>query len=583
MQSVRSAAITGLGLVLVALAAPRAAKAQVQSISLRGGFNIGAPASIYDNRVTIDRSRISPEGEDDRLARTETRYTERMDAPMALFGEVWLGLSPALHAGLRGSFGTSSTSTRFSGGGGGEQLLSRDARWLGADLLLRTDMIRGDRFTLSALGGGGVSWWTLETGGGGRDVWLTLASPNLDFQGTTEWDDRSWNTTSGMLGLGAAYRLGEQLALNLAVEQRFLRANSSAFAEADRKDILEEVGSLPTITYDSYASYPTSLSVGITWRPGGWTEPAARGRTTAAPLPGMPSRPGASPPSPEPSGPTDAVPLLVAPTDGGGVAPREYLAAGPVPHQAVRFRGTDRGAHVLELRGQAPLAALDLSPSDSLVRGLFVYGADPRPLVNRVERTPAEDGTLSYRLVLPAGRYRYSLETATPGLEAVAMSRAEVSLGEGTLGRVQMSDLLLASSVTTFGTMPRTYREVVAEPLRCLSAPAEGNLVLIAEAYELGERGGHIRYRVRVESGGAVESFRVPVEEGLSNLESRPRVGRLTYERTLPSGPAAGRVTEVVEIRLPGASGTRTVSLRVEDATDGSGATASRTVTSGGC
>lgn len=565
-----------LSLALLANPVPAAAQG-IQSVSVRGGFTLGAPASIYDNWVTIDRRRVSPDGNRDPKVRTETRYTERMEFPRVLFGEVWLGLSPALHAGLRGSLGSSRTTTRFFGGGGAEEQFQRDVSWRGADLLLRMDVIQRAGFVLSALGGGGVSWWDLNTGGRGRDTWLTLASPNLDFEGTTEWDDRSWNTVSGALGLGASYRFGGGLALNAALEQRFLRAATGAFEAADRDDIREEVGHIPTITYDSYVSYPTSLSLGVSWRVGGWSAPASPTRFDTGP----PSPPGAST-APPPAGPPDSGPVLISPASDSGAPPTAFRAVGAVPHQVTRFRGPDRGTHVLEIHGRAPLGALELSAADTLVRGLFLYGPDPQPLVSRVERAPAEDGGLSYRIVLPQGRYRYSLEAATPALDTAAFSRLEATLGERTLGRVQVSDLLLGSSVTTFGRVPRSYREVVTEPLRCLAAPAGGLIVLLAEGYDLTARDGLLRYRVRVETDRSVEAFEIPIDEGLSGVSALPRSGRLTYERTVEAG--AGRVAEVVRVRLPAdAGGHRTLSLRIEDATDGSGATASRTLRIGGC
>ncbi|HUH11879.1 MAG TPA: hypothetical protein VMK65_02170 [Longimicrobiales bacterium] len=564
-------------LVLCALTwLPQPARAQAgpAPVSFTGGVSLGAPASIYDNRITIDRRRISAMGDRDSKALTETRYQEKMDAPVTLFGELWMGVAPGLEAGVRAALGSSATTTTFTGGGAGEEVFERSASWYATELLLRTEFLERGAFSAMAYGGGSVSFWTLETGGTGRDVWLTLADPDLEFVGTTEWSDRSWNTVGGLLGVGVGWRLGDALTARLAVEQRFVSAPGGAFASADREDIRAAGLSIPGITYDAYVSHPTALTLGVSWHLGGRPAPVARPAPT-------PRRASAAGPAAA-AAPLAEVPVLVSgPIPDGAAAVPPFASAGPVPHQAARFRAPDGPGWVLEVHGSAPLEALGLTPADTLVRGLFLYGSEPHPLVSRRESTPAAEGAMGYRLVLPAGRFLYSIEAANADATRVAFSRGQVDTSQRRGGRVQASDLLVGSRATSFGVVPRSYRELVVEPLRCLAVPADGRLVLVVEGYELQPRDGELRYRVEVETGGALEALTVPVEEGLSGLVVRASAGRATWERRIPR--AEGRVAELVELELPAGGGPRTVSVRVVDLTDGAGATAARTLHADAC
>lgn len=187
-------------------------------------------------------------------------------------------------------------------------------------------------------------------------------------------------------------------------------------------------------------------------------------------------------------------------------APVTITAVHAMPHQVARFRGNGPGITRVEIYAAPPLDSLSADPGSELETGIFTFLRDYTPVwQQKTFAAVTERGVgLTYRLQLPPGSYRYSLEARRTGPESeprpVARARAPLETEAFPAGRLSISDLLLAAdTVRPRVAAPSSPRDLDIIPLRRTSVRAGEPLHLYFELYALtADADGIGRYRAEL-------------------------------------------------------------------------------------
>lgn len=253
-----------------------------------------------------------------------------------------------------------------------------------------------------------------------------------------------------------------------------------------------------------------------------------------------------------------------------------FEPAGAIPHQVARFRGAQSDRAEVVIYGEAPVTAL---AADSLREGLFLFaGRTQERVVEQRATVAGDDARMDYRVLLPPGDYTYSLEVATPTLDAAAVERGSVSVPAPSAG-LALSDLLVASAVTPRAGPLESHRDVSYAPLRCVAVPEGGVVGLVFEVYGLTGDDGRARYRVSIDTGEAApEGLLLRLVRGARDLIGGESGERLSFEREVEL--TGDRVLEWFELDLGEAVAgvPTTLSVTVRDELGGGEARATRTL-----
>jgi len=239
--------------------------------------------------------------------------------------------------------------------------------------------------------------------------------------------------------------------------------------------------------------------------------------------------------------------------------PVTVTVAFEMPHQLVRFRGSEPDLTRVEIYAAPPLDSLQAAPGSSLHAGIFLFDPDYRPLWSHRDTVEVGDVPvgLSYTLDLGTGEYHYGVEARAYGPESearpAARARESLEIPGFPPGELSVSDLLLADAIRPLEPSPDRREQLRIWPSRTLRFASGVPVHLYFEIYGLdtGEE-GLARYRVDL----AVEDARQRnvverVLRGVVELFSRgrEREPRVSWERVVPV--SADRAMDFLFVELP--------------------------------
>jgi GWxTD domain-containing protein len=195
--------------------------------------------------------------------------------------------------------------------------------------------------------------------------------------------------------------------------------------------------------------------------------------------------------------------------------------------QIVRFRSGPDSVEV-SLNTRAPVETFQLASVEATPRAnLWLYGLSaPTAFLDSVD--VGATGRLQWTRKLPAGEYYYRVESMIPSTAVAGRTAGGIAMGPDSTSGFAMrgfglSDVLLATHVRS-GATARRWIDFDPEALLG-NLKRGGEISLVWETYELGERNGEARYEVAV-----------TIDRGTS------RVGRIAAE-------IIGRVAGAVGVR----------------------------------
>jgi GWxTD domain-containing protein len=265
-----------------------------------------------------------------------------------------------------------------------------------------------------------------------------------------------------------------------------------------------------------------------------------------------------------------------------------FFDAGSLTYQAARFRGRDPERQEVVFYGQAPVAGLATSPTDTVVRGVVLHaGAELVPVARQVERSPIGNGQMNYRLVVSPGTYAYALEAMSANGRTATSSRGRVDI-EPVQPGLALSDLLLASYAGPRREVPNpvSARDLDFQPLRCMAVPDHRIVAFVFEVYGLTVRGGSASYRIQLDTG------ELPPTGVVARLLDRVRQlvgqnvdGRIAFERVVELAADQDRVVDWFELTLPPELDADIIEfgITVTDLATGESARVTRRLRSSGC
>lgn len=284
---------------------------------------------------------------------------------------------------------------------------------------------------------------------------------------------------------------------------------------------------------------------------------------------------------------TDPSKLLA--DDLAGRAPEFYrphtvTAVYRIPHQGVRFRGSEPGLTRLEIYGVLPMDSLGVSSGGALEAGLIIHDDGYRAVWNRRD-TSEFRGTpigLTYALELPAGQYRYALEGRAVGLDLVprplGRTRVVVALHDFPSGRLALSDLLLADAIRALSPDPTSREHLRIWPSRTLRFAPGAPVHIYFEVYGLQpDADGLARYRVEMAvEDAAGRNLIERIARGVVELfRARAQVPVTRWERV--AAVDGDMVVEYLRVDLPKlGTGRYTIRLGVMDLATGERAETTR-------
>jgi GWxTD domain-containing protein len=213
-----------------------------------------------------------------------------------------------------------------------------------------------------------------------------------------------------------------------------------------------------------------------------------------------------------------------------------------LPHQLVRFRGSEPGVTRVEVYALPPLDRLEVPPGGELEAGLFLFDGAFNPLWGSPGRARVHERTvgLTYRVELGPGEYQYSLEARRADGDTVARPAARERhplLIRQPAARVSLSDVLLAAWVEDRGAAAATRSELRIAPLRTTDIEEGQAFAIYFEIYDLvtdDEGLGHYRASFAVEDSTR-RNLVQRVTRGLQELVGRGEPGAvLRWERVAP-------------------------------------------------
>lgn len=258
--------------------------------------------------------------------------------------------------------------------------------------------------------------------------------------------------------------------------------------------------------------------------------------------------------------------------------PVTVTVAFDMPHQLVRFRGSEPDLTRVEIYAAPPLDSLEAAPGSSLHAGIFLFDPDYRPLWSHRDTVEVGDVPvgLTYTLDLGTAEYRYGVEARTYGPESEARpavrARESLEIPGFPPGELSVSDLLLADAIRPLEPSPDRREQLRIWPSRTLRFASGAPVHLYFEIYGLdtGEE-GLARYRVDL----AVEDARQRnvvdrVLRGVVELFSRgrEREPRVSWERVV--AVSGDRAMDYLSVELPELDpGEYVVRLQVMDSATG--------------
>ncbi len=239
--------------------------------------------------------------------------------------------------------------------------------------------------------------------------------------------------------------------------------------------------------------------------------------------------------------------------------PVTVTTAFEMPHQLVRFRGSEPDLTRVEIYAAPPLDSLEAAPGTALHGGIFVFDPDYRPLWSHRDTVAVADVPvgLSYTLDLEPAEYRYGVEARTIGPESgarpAARARESLEIPGFPPGELRVSDLLLADAIRPLEPSPDRREELRIWPSRTLRFASGAPVHLYFEIYGLAtDDEGLARYRVEL----AVEDARQRnvverVLRGVVELFSRgrEREPRVSWERVV--AVSGDRAMDYLSVELP--------------------------------
>ena len=265
--------------------------------------------------------------------------------------------------------------------------------------------------------------------------------------------------------------------------------------------------------------------------------------------------------------------------------PTTVTAVHELPHQMVRFRGSEPSFTLVEIYAAPPLDSLAATPGTSLDAGVFLFDAAYRPMWEN--RHPARVGEsvvgLTYTFELPVGEYRYGVEARLRGPESAARPLARVrerlAIPGFPVDTLAVSDLMLADAIRPLDPNPMTREELRIWPSRTLRFVSGRPINLYFETYGLFTDADDLaRYRVELAVEDAEQNnlvqriFRGVVELFSGGDDQEPRV---SWERVVPV--FKGVAVDYVKVEVPALDvGEYLVRVTVTDMISGETAAAER-------
>ena len=264
--------------------------------------------------------------------------------------------------------------------------------------------------------------------------------------------------------------------------------------------------------------------------------------------------------------------------------PRTVASVHGVPHQVVRFRGSQPEMTLVEIHAQPPLDSLGAPPGSRLDAGIFLFGPEYEPLWSRRHAVEVGDlpVVLTYRAEVGPGRYRYAIEARVAGPDSVARPAArvrEMLEAPGFAGGgVALSDLLLADALVPLAETPSSRAELRIVPSRTLAFEQGAPVHLYFEVYGLQpDEEGYGSYRAELAVEDSTRRNLVQrLARGARELFRRGAGDqRVSWERTAPVRD--GVVIDYLTIDLPALdAGEYVVRVRVREVGSGAEAEALR-------
>jgi GWxTD domain-containing protein len=247
-----------------------------------------------------------------------------------------------------------------------------------------------------------------------------------------------------------------------------------------------------------------------------------------------------------------------------------------MPHQVARFRGDSADVTIVEIYTSVPAQELGIAAGAAVAVGVFLFSRDYVPAWEDVrELTPVPGGPLPvyrYRIPMAPGTYRYAVEARAvdgdPDRPA-ATSRDTVRTAGYRTGRLALSDLLLAQTITPRVAEPRTRAELAVGAWPTTTVPVDFPLHLYFEVYGLEGDGEYATYDAELavervgRGGGLLESIVRGAAGLVRGTTDDPRV---RWRRTAPLD--GDRAVDYFSLELPGLRpGDYRLRLRVTAAT----------------
>lgn len=267
-------------------------------------------------------------------------------------------------------------------------------------------------------------------------------------------------------------------------------------------------------------------------------------------------------------------------------SPRAVTAVHGIPHQLARFRGGDPTHTRVEIYAAPPVDSLFAAPSARIEAGLFTFLEDYTPVWEG--RTLADVSpagvTLTFRIEVPAGSYRYGLEARLEAPESIprplARERRRFEAVGYPAGDLRLSDLLLAADTIRPIVAGASKRDqLIIAPLRGTAVRQGDPFHLYFEVYGLSadsSRAGAYRAELAVEDSTRTNFADRVLRAGQELLGSRGPGIELSWERRVA---AVDPVPEFLTVEVPALEpGEYVLRLSVRDLLSGGSATQTRRV-----